>query len=237
MYHKHFNKIDSTQKYLIDKIETLSQDHQDILISADLQTDGIGRTGSQWDNLDNALAISFTLSPSENLSFTPLEIGVLVVNFIDNNFNTKIGLKWPNDLMTLSENKCGGIITTFITKKLVIVGIGINLGKSKYDSKNYKYPIGLIDPTIILHQDDKKKISSKLYDFILKNRINLKEASTRWKNSCIHVNKKVSIEDGDIQYNGIFSDINLYGNAEITLNNNIKKLIISGSLRISRPLN
>jgi BirA family biotin operon repressor/biotin-[acetyl-CoA-carboxylase] ligase len=120
-------KTDSTNSYL--KKYSKRTDHGTVLF-ADEQSDGRGRLGRSWygekgksifcsflirdiyDNYD-AVRLSFMFS---------MAVKMMLLKYID---NSKIVLKWPNDIM-VSDKKICGILSEY-SKECVVVGIGINV--------------------------------------------------------------------------------------------------------------
>lgn len=123
----HYEKIDSTQKEVWRRLE------DGIIISADIQTDGIGTHGRTWYTTQKGnIAFSIGLEPNipisklENLT---IEIAKIVLEVFDTLYQIKLQIKHPNDIM-INNQKVGGILTETklqgeIVKQLVI-GIGIN---------------------------------------------------------------------------------------------------------------
>lgn len=234
MYQKHFNSIHSTQLYLRDNLIELKTHSSEILISASEQTLGVGRKGSQWDSYVNSIALSFTLSPNFVPTLTPIEIGILAADFIKMEFEKIICLKWPNDLMTESSQKCGGIIAQYIDAETIICGIGINLGPASVEKvpDNYKHGLGNVSNSIKLSEDNQKEISAKLYRYILKNRINdVALMQKRFKELCVHIEKMVNVEDDDQSVVGLFKGIGMNGEALVEING-VTTPILASSLKI-----
>lgn len=223
MQHRHFSEIPSTQIYLREHLEEFKD--SDILVSCDLQTNGIGRTNNQWDFYSNSLAMSFSLLPNATPSLTPIEIGILCCLFFKEKFNTKIVLKWPNDLMTNDLKKCGGIICNYINSTQIIAGLGLNLSSPL---KNYSYPTShLMTPPEISTKD----LSIELYEFILKNRIH-HDLSINFKTHCAHLDQYITLLDEEKTYSGIFRGIANSGEAIIEVDGKLKNFL-SGSLLLN----
>ncbi len=227
MNHKHFKQIDSTQNYLNGlALET----DQDYLITCDEQTKGHGQYQRQWDHCSGNLAMSFTLSPSDKMSLSSLEVGILICLYYEKKYQKKLQLKWPNDLIINGKFKCGGIlINTAKNINKVIVGIGLNL-TTYSDNSNYKTAAGCIF-------DEKIKINSEaegeeLYQFILDNRILSPFIINRWTALCCHENKIVDILEENKTYTGLFIGVSPDGAARIKLNSGDMKTIYSGSLTL-----
>jgi BirA family biotin operon repressor/biotin-[acetyl-CoA-carboxylase] ligase len=93
-----------------------------LLVIADAQTAGRGRSGAHWETAPRALAVSLALDPRwplANWPLLPLVAGVAAARVLD------CGLKWPNDLLAGSA-KLGGILVEAGNGPLV-VGMGVNL--------------------------------------------------------------------------------------------------------------
>jgi BirA family biotin operon repressor/biotin-[acetyl-CoA-carboxylase] ligase len=234
MYHTHFNTIHSTQIYLRDNLVELKGHDDEILISTSEQTLGIGRKGSHWDSYANSLAMSFTMKPNPVPTLTPIETGVLAIEFLKSEYSITIKLKWPNDLLTSDGKKCGGIIAHYIDTETVIAGLGLNLGSLPgHDAPaHYKHGLGNVSETISLTPDDQKNIPAEIYKFILKNRIaETSDLQNRFYKACIHIEKMVSIDDDGDDYTGKFMGIGKNGEAIVEINNESKSFLAS-SLKI-----
>lgn len=232
MYQQHFHTIGSTQIYLKENLERLKLTDNDLLISCSEQTDGIGRKGNTWDSYPNSLAISFTLTPNETPTLTPIEIGLLAISFFRKKFNKELFLKWPNDILTSEGKKCGGILCQYIDSSTLIAGLGVNLGKLPTYENNYEHGLGNVDQNLELSTHDQEQVSKELYLFILENRFkstaDIKEAFTK---SCFHMNKNVFIYENNKDYIGVFKGIDNNGEALVEIESHIQPFL-SSSLTI-----
>lgn len=233
MYQQHFNTIGSTQTYLKENWETLKLKDRDILISCSKQTEGVGRKGNTWESFPNSLAMSFTLKPNPNASLTPLEIGLITINFFRNKFKKDLFLKWPNDILTSEGKKCGGIICHYVDSTTVIVGLGINLGKFEVPKDIlFSHGLGCVDSNLELKYNDQEKISRELYEELMGQRIlNTESLRNSFNKYCAHLNKRVSIYEDDAFHVGIFKGIGDSGEALIEIDSSVKAFI-SSSLTI-----
>jgi len=125
----YLKEVDSTQKYLIEKIKN-NEIKPPVCVWTDLQTDGIGSRSNKWIGKKGNLFFSFTY---EKDKFKEVPIQSLSIYFgwlfkkTLNELGSKVVMKWPNDIY-LIENKAlkiGGVITN-ITKDYVVCGIGLN---------------------------------------------------------------------------------------------------------------
>ncbi|MFA6236983.1 MAG: biotin--[acetyl-CoA-carboxylase] ligase [Bacteriovorax sp.] len=233
MYQQHFNTIGSTQTYLKENWETLRLKDHDILISCSRQTEGVGRKGNTWETFPNGLALSFTLKPNPIPSLTPLEIGLMTINFFRKKFKKDLVIKWPNDILDCEGNKCGGIICHYVDNSTVIAGLGINLGKFEMPSVlDFPCGLGCVDKNLELNTQDQERISREIYEEMLEHRIlNTENFKNIFNRTCAHLNKKVSIYENGVDHVGIFKGIGGNGEALVEINSSIETFI-SSSLTI-----
>lgn len=218
----HLNQCDSTQDVL--KEQLMKDPHsEEMIISCEHQIAGRGRGNNQWMSMPGTLCFSMNLKPHPILSFTAIEIAVIISNFFAERGNV-LYLKWPNDLWSSSSKKIGGILIQVSHEKL-LTGIGINIFSSEKIFGS-------------IFEDELKEINKKIWskeigEYILENRIiDLTKLKESWRNKCIHLNKKVKIIDGEECIEGIFSDIGDSGEAIISNSKEVTR-IYNGSLTFS----
>ena len=123
----HYEKIDSTQKEVWRRLE------DGIVISADIQTDGIGTHGRTWYTTQKgniAFSIGLELNKSINkLNNLTIEMAEIILEVFENLYQIKLKIKHPNDIM-INNQKVGGILTETKLQgeivKYLVIGIGIN---------------------------------------------------------------------------------------------------------------
>lgn len=231
MKHIHLLECCSTQTFLKGSIERNECKNIPSLVSTSRQTGGRGRGQNQWIHSDNALAFSLALDAHPEPMLTPLEMGSILINYFQQQTH-QLYLKWPNDLLNSQGQKCGGILCSLMERKIVVVGIGINLGKSDFQDvpKNAITP-GCIDDKKILAEQDKQDIPLDISQYLLKNRMTAKQILQTWNNYCFHQGKKVLVSDGNNSLSGLFQGITSKGEAIIE-NNGIHEYATTGSLLI-----
>ena len=207
MYHIHLPTCESTQSYLIKRLEDLEDPH--ILVTTSKQTKGVGRGLKKWDSLENSMALSFTLAPSSNPTLMPLVVGVLACDFFGEFFKVQLSMKWPNDLM-VRGHKCGGIIMKLVGKTLVC-GFGLNLVAKRKDAPMPRYG-HLFDSLPASARD----LSVRLYRYILEHNFSTNMIVEKFHHRCVHWGKTVTIDDDGETVEGIFEGINSKGGAVIS---------------------
>jgi BirA family biotin operon repressor/biotin-[acetyl-CoA-carboxylase] ligase len=233
MNHLHFSQIESTQVYLQNNFEELIQKDNEVLVSTNNQTKGKGRLGNKWSQLDNSLAFSFIIKANPEITLSSLEIGVLVAQFMNKNYQLDIKLKWPNDILNAAGEKCGGIICNMKEDNQLIVGVGVNMGEHEsatHPEEKTKFPIGYLNAKILLDIDKQKDIPASIYSYILNNRLSPTEAMSKWNTYNYHQNMNVTIRDLSSEVTGKFLGINNIGAAQIEDQSGKVHILVSGSL-------
>ena len=167
----YFNKLSSTQTYLIEQIKE-KKISAPIAIIAKEQTAGVGSRDNSWEGGEGNLFFSFSLNIDDLPNDLPLSSSSIYFSYIMKEILVELAddiwLKWPNDLYQ-NKHKIGGIITKRIDN-ILVCGIGINLKKNsnRFEALN-------------IHIET---------DILLKNYLNAVEKVPSWK----HVFSKYAIE-------------------------------------------
>ncbi|MBQ9581170.1 MAG: biotin--[Synergistaceae bacterium] len=151
---KYFDEIDSTNNYaknLIRENNNLNNlSRNKILIIADKQTAGRGRTGHSFISPSGTgVYLTLIIEPVKNFQLVTIAAAVSVClaleKFIDLN-NKAAKIKWVNDIficdkLTRSSKKVCGILAEAVTggdNKIskIIVGIGVNIWPYKFEDLN-----------------------------------------------------------------------------------------------------
>ncbi len=221
-----FSEIDSTNDEA-KRIDIYNDFH---VIIAEKQTSGRGRQGKKWSSPDSG-NIYMSICTENDLSSMPISLiaGLACKNAIDKMSGQPIiMLKWPNDIL-LNKKKIGGILVEIESdqKKIrTIVGIGINLNIKKEESWWGD-----------LSEFGLETKRNELINFILSEFIEISNDLhfnwlNEWKNSCIHMNKEITLEDTNShQIKAIFKDIDEKGNAVIETDIG-EEIITSGEISI-----
>ncbi|MEW7313144.1 bifunctional biotin--[acetyl-CoA-carboxylase] ligase/biotin operon repressor BirA [Buttiauxella gaviniae] len=123
--------IDSTNQYLLDRLETLQSGDACI---AEYQQAGRGRRGRQWfspfgANLYLSMYWRLEQGPAAAVGLS-LVIGIVMAEVLRELGAEKVRVKWPNDLY-LNDRKLAGILVELTGKTgdaaQIVIGAGINL--------------------------------------------------------------------------------------------------------------
>ena len=123
----YFKKIKSTNDQAIKMIK---RGYNKGIIITEEQTDGRGQYGNKWISLKGNLfmTIFFEINKKRKISeFTKFNLKI-----IKSVIQKKLTIKHPNDILINEKKICGILqeVIFFKLKKLMIVGIGINIKKS-----------------------------------------------------------------------------------------------------------
>ena len=223
---KIYHNIDSTNN----EAKRIELDKDFHVIIAEKQTKGRGRLGKKWSS-PNSGNIYMTICTENDLSKLPISLitGLICKKAINKISNKSIiMLKWPNDIL-LNNKKIGGILveTEVYNKKIrTIIGIGINIKIKKEES----WWGDLSEFSIEAKRNE--LINQILSNFIEKSDKLDFNWMDEWKNSCIHMNKKIKINDGNaFEKEAIFLDVDKNGNAIVKTDQG-RELISSGEISI-----
>ncbi len=230
----HFKECSSTQDYLKRHWKSLkaqNPNENDFVVSTSAQPKGVGRRGNTWIHFKNNLAFSFNLGPNTEITLTSLEIGVLISLYFQQYFNTKLYLKWPNDLINQKKEKVGGILCQLLKPNIIIAGCGLNLYLEETEKENYNYKV---KPGPILSQRPQISEFNKIWplqivEFIQQNRLHQEGIQEKWNDLCIHLNQKVKIGDQSDCKEGIFRGLGPQGEALLEEGGTLTQ-VISGPL-------
>jgi len=211
------------------------------IVITDNQFKGRGRFGNEWISAPSmGLTFSLILYDLKNLHKLPFMIGVSVCEALKE-FNFKIKLKWPNDII-LNDKKIGGILCeskNINNGKTVVIGLGMNVNEKADD-----FPENLRKSAISLSMVSNKtfqreRVLAKILNHFEKNldlleRKNL-ELFKKWESFCNHLNKEVTFHNNNIKVVGRFINISDEGNAIIKIDKK-QKVFSSGIVEINNTI-
>ena len=187
----------------------------------DLQTAGRGRRDRRWDmEPGGGLLISFYVpwTSVDTAHLVPTALGVAAIDAIGD-VGRRVGLKWPNDLVTNSGEKLGGMLGNTVLDGAALAGVVIGLGC------NVSWPPagqpGLESATSLdrLGPDsvDKRELAGMLIRRFDQELDAIASAGPttlheRYRNRCLTIGSAVRIENADGSFStGIATDIDPSG--------------------------
>ncbi len=207
------DEIDSTNSFLI---KSDQYNKQGSVLLAEFQTNGKGRKNRTWiSSKDQNLTFSVLLRDN----FKPATIGILnlgaavaVAQSLENLYQFKVELKWPNDVL-VDGKKIAGILAESSSKgsniDRIVIGIGLNVNQANFTGKFN------IIPTSVRREFHQTVSREKLLSEVLNNfEIMYKQFKGNplliindWKARCKMLGEKVKISDDEIMKFGVFEDV------------------------------
>lgn len=228
--------IDSTNVYLETNFKNL---RNGTVILSEFQTSGKGRFKRSWQS-DKGKNLTFSIllkeKLPENINFVNLAASLSVATAIENLFQLRTELKWPNDIL-VNRKKVSGILITSSLKgsdvEKLILGIGINVNQTKFEN-DYK-----IRPTSIKFESKKEVNRERLLSDVLnvfeetlnELRKNPKVILEDWREKCKMIGEHITLEVNNEKKYGIFYDIDANGYMILKVGDKLEK-ITNGDITI-----
>ncbi len=184
---------------------------------AEKQIAGKGRKGRTWlsaKGLNLTFSILLTKETISELNVNHLNlISSLAVSMaIENLYQLRTELKWPNDVLIDKKKVAGILIETSIKGKnveRVVIGIGINLNQMAFHGEFNLPPTSL---KIELKDDiDRENMLAEILnnfeELLIDLELKPKAILNEWRNKCQMIGDKITITENDKIKTGIFHDI------------------------------
>ena len=204
------------------------------VLLAEKQVKGKGRKDRTWQsakgmNLTFSILLNKDVTSELNINQLNLASSLTLALSIENLFQLKTDLKWPNDVLINGKKVAGILIETSIkgsTIERVVIGFGINLnqiafqGEFNYPPTSMKIETGTnIDRELMLAE-----ILNIFEELVIKLQSNPKSILDEWREKCKMIGDKITITDGDKSKSGIFYDIDDNGYLLLKRNSEIEKI-------------
>lgn len=226
------DEIESTNSLLLDKKNNYNINGTVVL--AEKQTKGRGRKDRVWYSApDSNLTFSILLNKDKllfnNLSFINFASSLSVAVSIENLYQLKTHLKWPNDVL-INMKKTSGILIESSSQgskvERVVIGIGVNVNQNSFQG-SFNYP-----PTSIRSELGRIVEREKFLAEILNNlEVDLERIKNDkigllndWRSRCNMIGERISIKENDKEIFGIFEDIDDEGFLLLKTKNNLEKI-------------
>lgn len=232
-------EVESTNAILLDPKFDIDVDGTVIL--AERQTGGRGRKDRKWYSAkDQNLTFSVLLKRRFNEKRINLVnfASALAVSFsLENLYQIKVNLKWPNDVLVGQEKIAGILLESTIRggkmNKLVI-GIGLNVNQTLFQG-TFNIP-----PTSVRKIVDQEVSRERLLSEILNNFEDLLEKLNQnpqeiledWKSRCRMLGEMVSIQDENFSRIGVFEDVDEEGYLLLRVNRDTLEKIHFGDVSL-----
>jgi len=204
------------------------------VLLAEKQLAGKGRKDRTWQsarglNLTFSILLMKDVLSGINVNLLNLAASLAVASAIENLYQLKTELKWPNDVL-INKKKVSGILTETTIKgtkiERVVIGIGINLnqivfqGEFNFPPTSLKLELGNnIEREIILAE-----ILNIFEGLLLELESKPKAILNEWRAKCQMIGDKITITENDEVKSGIFHDIDENGYLLLKRKDSIEKI-------------
>ena len=209
------DEIDSSNSFLMNSDSQIKANGA--VLMAEKQLAGKGRFDRTWfsSKFEN-LTFSILINDEELLSLDPIVFSfgaiVAVSKALESQYQVKIGIKWPNDLLSDGKKICGVLSErTFIGDRIekLVIGIGLNVNQTNFQGE-YS-----IQPTSVAKEINSSVSREKLLAEILnefEELISRSEGTTslvikEWKQRCPYLGDSIGIKQNENTEYGIFADV------------------------------
>jgi len=225
-------ELSSTNTFLMDKQNGYNESGTVVL--AEKQTSGKGRKDRVWYSApDSNLTFSILLTKDKfltsNSSLINFAASLSVAFSIENLYQLKTELKWPNDVL-LDGKKTSGILIEATSQgnkiERFVIGIGINVNQPSFQG-TFNYPPTSIRNELGRNVEREKLLAEILNNFELlleKIKKNKSEVINDWKSKCKMIGERISIVENDSEKFGIFYDIDEEGFLLLKTKDGIEKI-------------
>jgi BirA family transcriptional regulator, biotin operon repressor / biotin---[acetyl-CoA-carboxylase] ligase len=208
-------EADSTNSSLLDKANKYNTNGT--VFYTEKQLKGRGRKNRPWYSAkDLNLTFSILLNHKKYISENPVLLNfaasLAVGNALENLFQLKVELKWPNDVLINGKKICGILIeSTSESNKIerLVIGLGINVNQTVFQGA-YSIPPTSVRLEINENADRERLLADVLNNFeeLLKVLIESPAIILKdWKQRCSMIGDKISITEGDEVKYGILEDV------------------------------
>jgi len=223
-------EINSTNSFLLN---SSSLKENGTVVLAEFQEKGRGRQDRAWlSNTGQNLTFSIMLNEklkANRLNIINLGTSLTIAQSIENLYQLRVNLKWPNDVL-INNKKVAGILleSSSLGNKIekLVIGIGINVNQPSFQGK---FPIL---PTSIRKEFTEAVSRERLLSEFLNNFEEILETCSKnpqkilndWKSKCEMIGEKIKVESDQISMYGIFEDLDSEGHLLLKVENKIEKI-------------
>jgi BirA family biotin operon repressor/biotin-[acetyl-CoA-carboxylase] ligase len=191
-----------------------------LTVLAKYQSGGQGRLQRQWESPRGGLWMSVVLRPDLSLadaSKLTLAASVAVVDALEELFQLRIGIKWPNDLVFKGQKLVGilgEVVGEWNAVQTLILGIGINANFSReqlssslrattlYEILGYEVDLNILAAAILKHLENR---------LIALEKKEFEELRLCWSKRAVGLGDEVRVLQGEQVHQGVFKGISIDG--------------------------
>lgn len=204
------------------------------VLLAEKQIKGKGRKDRTWQSAKGANLTFSILLTKDHLSDVKINhinliASLAVASAIENLYQLRTELKWPNDIF-INKKKVAGILIETSVKgskvERVVIGIGVNLNQIAFQGE-FNHPPTSLKLETGLNIDRENMLAEVLNifeEFFLKLKDQYASVLEDWREKCKMIGDKIAVTDGEKVRNGIFYDIDDDGYLLLKQKDKIEKI-------------
>ena len=226
-------EVPSTNSELLNESEFYKK-HGTVLFS-EKQTEGKGRKNRVWYS-DDKLNLTFSILITEpkylqNINILNFVASLALAVSIENLYQLRTELKWPNDIL-IDGKKAAGILIESTSKgskiSRLVIGIGLNVNQISFQRKFTTEPTSLKKE--FGHPVEREKTLAEILNTveeILNTSIKFPDKILKdWKAKCNMIGKRITVVHNDVTKHGIFNDIDKNGFLVLRIDDKMETLHI-----------
>ncbi len=208
-------------------------------IRSDIQTEGRGRRGRDWESPSGNLFASLLLidpEPAGRIGELPLAAAVALAEAVDKAAGTLqlVSLKWPNDLL-VDGAKLSGILLEAETlsdgRQAVVIGFGVNC-VSHPPLTQYR----ATDLRSLGYQVAAERLFECLTGIMAGQLVQWKQPGgfdairRAWLSRAAHLGKQITVKAAQEEITGIFADLDARGHLVLKVGDGRQRTIYAGDV-------
>lgn len=208
------------------------------LVMAERQSHGRGRQGRAWVGPSSGFLGTFVFTTTrevQSLGGFSLAAGVAVHELLTE-LGCRVGLKWPNDLLTPEGRKIGGILVELVPSgdvTSILTGIGVNIAGEPTDVVGVT-SVSTLSGTTIAPPDFAVRLAQKLWGIWLEfEELGLERLRRRWLDVALFVGEPIGVDTGQETIRGIFTGIDSIGRMVLDVAGSAR--VVSAGHIVERP--
>lgn len=226
------NAIDSTNSYL-KQISSNDAIKDYTTVTAKYQTHGKGQMGTIWnsENSKNLICSVFKDCSKilvKNQFYISMVTSLAIIKTLQSFSVQKLGIKWPNDILSENKKICGILIENVIKNKKLeasIIGIGLNVNQTEFKNLPNASSLKIITGTVFNKDELLELILKNLkYYFYFLEKDEFELLKSKYENLLFRKNKPSTFKDKQSNiFAGFIRGISNSGKLQIMLEKGVLK--------------
>ncbi len=252
---RHFDTIDSTNRYLLGEARAGAPDG--VVAVAEHQSAGRGRLGRRWEApAGTNLLVSILLRPdlpARQRHLASAVVALAAAEAAESVAHLRLGIKWPNDLLGGDGRKVAGVlaegdlapgpVSGRAGAPAIVVGIGINVN---WPASDEDLPDELVGTATSLsqlagHPVDRSEVLDALLEALEPRLVDLETVAGRARQAddlrhrCTTIGTPVRIELADSEFRGTAVDVTIEGHLVVEVDGTLRTVVAGDVIHVRPP--